>query len=113
MAGGVALPRRSGPEVWPRRTGSRATRPRASSRKHAATRPAAGASAIPVRKQEAMREAHSQAAAVLRQYAEQQGDGLADNDADDEKVRAAMLLLADRHDRAAIVTRPYAPGGDV
>lgn len=57
-----------------------------------------------VNRRSALVEAHSQAAALIRQYAEQQGGKLGYDDedsADDDKVRAALHELADRHDRAA------------
>lgn len=53
-----------------------------------------------------MREAHAQAAAVIRQYVDHQGDGVADTQADHDKVATALHELADRHDRAALATRP-------
>jgi anti-sigma regulatory factor (Ser/Thr protein kinase) len=45
-------------------------------------------------------EAHGQAAAAIRQYADQQGGLLGDDKADDEKIRTALVELADRHDAA-------------
>lgn len=54
-----------------------------------------------MRKRAAIKEAHGQAAAALRQYADQQGGLLGDNEEEDEAIRSALHELADRHDRAA------------
>lgn len=65
-----------------------------------------------MRKRNALKEAHGQAAAAIRQYAEQQGGLLGDDEAQDEAIRSALNTLADRHDRAARDTCPN-PSGDV
>lgn len=65
-----------------------------------------------MRKRDAMKEAHEQAAAVIRQYVDQQGGGVADTEAEHEAVAAALYELADRHDRAALATRPGPSAGD-
>lgn len=61
-----------------------------------------------------MKEAHGQAAAAIRQYAEQQGGLLGDDDVSDEAIRSALNELACRHDRASRGTRATGsnpPGG--
>lgn len=68
---------------------------------------------------EAVREAHSQAAAAIRQHAEA-GDGLADDEAESDAIAVVLRELADQHDQLADqaarvergVTRPQPTGGD-
>lgn len=57
-----------------------------------------------MRKRLAMKEAHGQAAAAIRQYSDQQGGLLGDDEQEDEAIRSALNELADRHDRAARTT---------
>lgn len=75
-----------------------------------------------MRRRDAIKEAHGQAAAAIRQYADQQGGLLGDTEDEDEAIRAALVELADRHDRATRVAQrararrtasaPYRPDGE-
>jgi hypothetical protein len=68
-----------------------------------------------VNRRRAIKEAHGQAAAAIRQYADQQGGLLGDTEDEDEAIRAALFELADRHDRATRATRVVrrlSAGGD-
>lgn len=56
---------------------------------------------IPVRKRLAMKEAHGQAADVIRQYASQQGGLLGGDESEDAAIRSALYELAGRHGRVA------------
>jgi hypothetical protein len=63
-------------------------------------------------KRQAMKEAHGQAGEAIRQYADQQGGLLGDDEAEDEAIRSALYELADRHNKAARVTGSKPPGGE-
>lgn len=63
-----------------------------------------------VRKREAMRKAHELAALVIRQ-AQRSTEGWAEDQDEHDALDLALSELADRHDRAALATRPYAAPG--
>jgi hypothetical protein len=54
-----------------------------------------------VNQRQAMIQAHEQVAACIRQHVDSAIEGVADNEADSDKIAVALEELAQRHDRSA------------